>query len=123
MSDAPVTVKVHPYPIPAQIVEEASKTPAQPRILKILKLTTLGFIAETGPMTFKASERIEVTFRLPTDKMEIKGKVVVIKTYDHYEGKIRDKTKVRRVTEMHFLNLAPPAKSAIDKFLLAIQPR
>ncbi len=116
MTDAVRVVKKRPYPIEAQIQDSSA---GQSWVSQILKLTDVGFIMRAQEKFYKTSEEFDVRFELPALHVNIQSRVVVVKTFFHFNLKKEKELYV----EMHFKNLPKEAVAKINQFVFATEPK
>lgn len=133
--DKVVVKKVPAFPINAQI-----KIGAMVANVQILRLNTLGLMAQVSIGNLKMGDKCEITFELPVLHHSISEQMVVIKQYNHWQGgqgtaaqtpskndhkadnKSGDKPadlSVGHLVELHFAALSPSAQAQIVHFLNA----
>lgn len=109
-----VVKKVSPYPIAVQL---GTSTP--PVMAQILKLTSVGFMAELGKGVVQVGSELAVQFQIPVLGSQVAVRAKVMKTYDRYNPK--GQPNIERMAEFHFLNLDDLQKESIKRFLTAIR--
>lgn len=108
-------VKVSPYPIAATIF--GTTAPIKGNIVKV---TMTGFLVEVPVNPFVAAEKYEVQFVLPVIGVDFKESVVVIKSYDKFQGKDDKGLHTYKLIEFHFRNMNGSKKQELENFLRQI---
>ena len=117
MSDVNVK-RVKAFPIRAAIKTESAALPAL-----ILKMTSLGFLADLGPFQPKTGAKMEISFELPVVHHNISSHVIVVKTYNQLgPGQVAPTpgtpaSNIHCIGEMHFRSLSDADREQLSKFL------
>ncbi len=106
------TIKAYPIPMSFFAAEGAPAVK-----MSILKITTLGVIADPGEQFLNVGDQHQVSFQLPTQNISFKLTVKVIKTHDRFD--INTDKKIKFV-ELHFKELSRDQKNTIIQFTDAI---
>ncbi len=136
--DDVVVKKVRPFPIPAQIKTASGATLP----IQIVKLTTLGFLAEIAPSPLQPGEKFEVSFEFPVLHERLTETVVMVKLYQSWGATSaapaspqpnpeadggnpsrRSSIGIVQLIEMHFVGLSLQGRRNIDSYLSQAQRR
>lgn len=113
-----VTKKVSAFPIPAEIVADATPLKAQ-----VVKLSTQGFMMETTENHIRPGDKIDFSFQLPVLNHWIQSQGVVIKIYSQFSGASKNEAtgESYNLIEIHFKNLTVDQKNHLYDFLKRLQ--
>lgn len=111
--------KVRAFPFAVEFRGESAPTPAAPFKGQVVKMTPIGFLAETTQTQINAGDKLHFAFELPALHHLIEGEGVVVKLYNHFTltapGQPAGPTL--RLLEVHFRLLSLDHQQHVTEFL------
>jgi len=106
--------KISPYPFEGSLVGNGRTV-----VIRVLKLTPLGFYADVAPGFVKVGEEFQCTMQIPVHLDTIVTQVKVMKTSDTFKDTPAGR-QIQRLSELRFLSLGEGNLDAINRFISAI---
>jgi hypothetical protein len=107
--------KVRPYPIEALITHDGKALPAH-----VVKLTTIGLMADLGANFMRVGEVCTISFEVPVLKLPVAANVVVVRTWDQFSVDMGLGNSSHKLAELHFKGMVPEHRENIVSFLKKI---